>query len=126
MSKFHTHYTNLKINEDATIEVINGAYKYLIQKWHPDKNPDQRQEAERNTRIINEAYAVLSNPVSRKEYDEFLRKKREEITDSVTKEVTDEIEKYAAQREAKGAVWGAVITGLITAVAIILRGGQGQ
>jgi len=117
MSKFHTHYTNLKINENATIEVINGAYKYLIQKWHPDKNPDQRQEAERITRIINEAYAVLSNPVSRKEYDESIRKERERIADSVA----GEIEEYATRREAKGFALGAIVTGLITAVTMILR-----
>lgn len=71
-----THYQNLQVTENASQEVIKGAYKYLAQKWHPDKHPENRQEAERITKIINAAYAVLNDPAQRKEYDDYLRGKR--------------------------------------------------
>lgn len=72
-----THYYNLQVAEDASPEVIKGAYKYLAQKWHPDRNPDNYAEAERITRLINEAYVVLSDPQLRKEHDQWIRSERE-------------------------------------------------
>lgn len=78
MDKIRTHYDNLQISESAGQEVIKGAYKYLSQKWHPDKNPERREEAERITRIINEAYAVLSDPQRRAEHDEWIARQRVE------------------------------------------------
>ena len=76
MKKIRTHYDNLQVAETASLEVIKGAYKYLSQRWHPDKNPDQREHAERITRIINEAYAVLSDPARRKAHDEWIAAQR--------------------------------------------------
>lgn len=77
-----THYQNLQVAENASPEVIKGAYKFLSQKWHPDKNPDNRVEAERISRIINEAYTVLSDPIRRKEHDKWLRMQRQQARDS--------------------------------------------
>lgn len=77
MSQFRTHYDNLQVKETASEEVIKGAYRYLSQKWHPDRNPDNRQEAERALKIINQAYAVLSDPLKRKEHDEWIKRKKE-------------------------------------------------
>lgn len=74
-----THYDNLQVKENASIEIIRGAYRYLSQKWHPDKHPGSRERAERIARIINEAYAVLSDPVRRKEHDEWIRNQRAEL-----------------------------------------------
>lgn len=76
MSQVKTHYDNLQVKETASDEVIKGAYRYLSQKWHPDKNPHNREEAERILRIINQAYAVLSNPSKRKEHDDWIRRQR--------------------------------------------------
>jgi hypothetical protein len=78
MDKIRTHYDNLQISESAGQEVIKGAYKYLSQKWHPDKNPERRDEAERVTKIINEAYAVLSDPARRADHDEWIARQRAE------------------------------------------------
>jgi len=72
-----THYENLQIAENASPEVIKGAYRFLSQKWHPDKNPENRVEAERISRILNEAYAVLSDPIRRKEHDDWIRAQRQ-------------------------------------------------
>lgn len=74
MSQVKTHYDNLQVKETASDEVIKGAYRYLSQKWHPDKNPHNRQEAERILRIINQAYAVLSDPIKRKEHDDWIKR----------------------------------------------------
>lgn len=64
-----THYDNLQVTRGASAEVIRGAYRQLAQKWHPDKNPDNREEADRILQIINRAYAVLSDEERRKEHD---------------------------------------------------------
>lgn len=63
------YYELLQISPDADVEVIKGAYKYLIQKWHPDKNPGNAALAHKMTRLLNEAYATLSDPVLRQKYD---------------------------------------------------------
>jgi len=76
MAKFRTHYDNLQVSENASIEVIRGAYKYLSQKWHPDRNPDDRERAAKIMRIINDAYAILSVSEKRKGYDEWIKSKR--------------------------------------------------
>jgi hypothetical protein len=73
-----THYQNLQIAENAGPEVIKGAYRFLSQKWHPDKNLNNRAEAERISRILNLAYEVLSDPVRRDEHDEWIRLQRQQ------------------------------------------------
>lgn len=77
MAKLITHYENLQVTENASAEVIQGAYRYLAQKWHPDKNPDKRELAERNTKIINDAYRVLSDPELRRQHDNWIREQRD-------------------------------------------------
>ena len=71
-----THYDNLHVSENASPEVIRAAYKALAQKWHPDRNPDHREKSERYFKIITAAYEVLSDPVSRAEYDAWLAEQR--------------------------------------------------
>ena len=72
VNTFRTHYDNLQVKEDASSEVIRGAYRYLSQRWHPDKNPQDLQEANRIILIINEAYNVLSDGQRRRVYDDRL------------------------------------------------------
>ena len=71
-----TYYDILQVREDAGIEVIKGAYRFLAQKYHPDKYPD-KEAAEKILKVINKAYSVLSDPVKRAEYDAFLWQQRE-------------------------------------------------
>lgn len=78
MKRFRTHYDNLQVAENASPEVIKGAYKYLSQKWHPDRNPTNKEEAERITKIINQAYQVLSDPALRREHDAWIAGQRAE------------------------------------------------
>ncbi|RZS84222.1 J domain-containing protein [Pigmentiphaga kullae] len=69
----HTHYDSLQVKRDASLDAIKGAYRYLSQKWHPDKQPpSNRAEAERITKQLTSAYEVLSDPVARITYDEWI------------------------------------------------------
>jgi len=65
------YYQLLGVNRNATPEEIKKAYRKLAQKYHPDKAKGNKKEAETQFKKISEAYAVLSNPEKRKEYDEF-------------------------------------------------------
>lgn len=65
-------YKVLGVSSDASAEEIKKAYRKLAQKHHPDANPGDG-EAEEKFKEFSEAYATLSNPEQRKEYDEVRR-----------------------------------------------------
>lgn len=77
MARIHTHYDNLKVARNAPPEVIRAAYKTLSQKYHPDRNPNS-PNAKRIIQIINTAYEVLSDPVKRREHDEWITRAESE------------------------------------------------
>lgn len=99
--KFNTHYDNLQVKENASLEVIRGAYRYLSQKWHPDKNADNREEAARVTRIINAAYEVLSDPQRRKEHDDWITVQRQAHQENAKAERTRQVEPEEEIRETR-------------------------
>lgn len=72
MPKIRTHYDNLQITRTASEAVVRAAYRGLSQQHHPDKNPKDREAAERIMKVINEAYAVLSDPARRRQHDEWI------------------------------------------------------
>ena len=78
MAKIHTHYDNLKVSRHAPQEVIRAAYKALSQKYHPDKNPGDERAA-RIMAIVNTAYNILSDPMRRKEHDEWIASEEWEV-----------------------------------------------
>jgi len=71
MRHIHTHYDNLKVSRDAHPKVIRAAYKKLSRQYHPDHNPND-PEATKIMQVINLAYDVLSDPVKRREHDEWI------------------------------------------------------
>ncbi len=73
-----THYDNLKVSETASSKEIKRAYRLLAQKWHPDKNTHQTEDAEKAIKIINEAYRVLSDPELRQRHDAWIHSVRDE------------------------------------------------
>lgn len=64
------YYKVLGLQKGASAEEIKKAYRKLALQYHPDKNPGNR-EAEDRFKEINEAYAVLSDPDKKRQYDEF-------------------------------------------------------
>lgn len=64
------YYKILNVSRDATQDEIKKAFRKLARKYHPDLNPGDKS-AEERFKEINEAYAVLSDPQKRKEYDDY-------------------------------------------------------
>lgn len=63
------YYSVLEVPRNAAPEDIRRAYRRLALKWHPDKNPDNKAEAEARFKEISEAYEVLSDESKRRHYD---------------------------------------------------------
>jgi len=72
MAKLRTHYDNLNVSRDAPANVIRAAYKVLCQKYHPDKYTGGAEDAIRIMKVINGAYAVLSDTGKRLQYDHWI------------------------------------------------------
>ena len=64
------YYDTLGVSRDATPEQIKKAYRKLAVKFHPDKNPDD-PTAEKQFKVISEAYEVLSDDEKRRIYDTY-------------------------------------------------------
>jgi molecular chaperone DnaJ len=66
----HDYYSILSVARNATQDDIKKAYRKLAMKFHPDKNPGNKQ-AEEKFKQITEAYEVLSDEKKRSAYDQF-------------------------------------------------------
>lgn len=71
MSTKRDYYEILGVTKSATAAELKSAYRKMALKWHPDKNADEKQEAEKKFKEINEAYQVLSDPKKKQAYDQF-------------------------------------------------------
>jgi molecular chaperone DnaJ len=65
------YYEILSLAKTASIEEIKSAYRKAAMKWHPDRNPDNKAEAEHNFREATEAYSILSDAQKRQIYDTY-------------------------------------------------------
>jgi DnaJ-class molecular chaperone len=66
-----TYYDVLGVSPAAQPDNLRLAYRRLAQRYHPDKMPGNKQ-AEQVMAALNEAYAVLSDPLQRAAYDEYI------------------------------------------------------
>ncbi len=64
------YYEILEVSREASFEEIKKAYRKLALKYHPDRNPGDK-EAEEKFKLINEAYQVLSDEEKRALYDRY-------------------------------------------------------
>ena len=64
------YYEVLGVDKNADEDTLKKAYRQLAKKYHPDMNPGDK-DAEAKFKEASEAYAVLSDPEKRKQYDQF-------------------------------------------------------
>ena len=82
------YYEILEVNEHASQEIIEKAYKVLVKKYHPDLYKDEEKLfAEQKVRDINEAYKVLSDDFLKSQYDIELQREKNEGFDNYQHEI---------------------------------------
>ena len=65
------YYDILGVSKDATAQEIKTAYRKQALEWHPDRHKDDKENAEKRFKGVNEAYQILSDSQKRKAYDAF-------------------------------------------------------
>lgn len=81
-----TYYAVLEVSESASDEVIRMAYKALAKKYHPDTYDGDKDYAEQQMKLINEAYYVLSDSQKRFEYNKKIQNTRtSDVNNDTTK-----------------------------------------
>ncbi len=71
MAQKRDYYEVLGVNKNATDDELKKAFRKLAKKYHPDANPDNKEEAEKKFKEVNEAYETLSDKQKRQMYDQF-------------------------------------------------------
>src|SRR5574343_1968656 len=64
-------YKLLEVDRNASEAEIKKSYRRMAMKFHPDRNKDNPEEAEKKFKLIKEAYEILSDPKKRSAYDQF-------------------------------------------------------
>ncbi|MBO5313519.1 MAG: molecular chaperone DnaJ [Clostridia bacterium] len=70
MAEKQDYYEVLGLSKGASADEIKKAYRQMAKKYHPDMNPDDK-EAEQKFKEVNEAYAILSDPEKKAQYDQY-------------------------------------------------------
>lgn len=65
-----THYDNLRVARDASTEAIRAAYRELVQQYAANHSPSA--EANRLMKTVHNSYSILSNPIQKNKYDQWL------------------------------------------------------
>ena len=68
-----THYDLLEVANSASVAELRQAFRQLSKRYHPDTTTLPQAQAQESYRQLQQAYAVLSDPISRSRYDSQLR-----------------------------------------------------
>src|ERR1700687_2510380 len=71
MSEKRDCYEILAVAKSASGDEVKAAYRKAALKWHPDRNPQKKHEAEEKFREATEAYSILYDPQKRATFDRF-------------------------------------------------------
>ena len=71
MATKRDYYEVLGVSKGATDDEIKKGYRKMAKKYHPDNNLDNKEEAERKFKEVNEAYEILSDPQKKAAYDSY-------------------------------------------------------
>lgn len=106
MGEFIDYYKILGVSRNASEEEIKNAYRTLIKKYHPDRNPDN-EEAKIITQKINEAYEHLGNESKNTNRQEYDRRYEEYYAAQARRqqERQQQREKEARERQERARAW---------------------
>lgn len=100
--KFQDYYKILGVDRNAAVKDIRNAYRKLARKHHPDLQPqEKKEEAEKEFKMINEAYEVLKDKEKRSRYDRL----------GANWEHGDEFNAQRQYQQRPGAAWGQTASG---------------
>jgi curved DNA-binding protein CbpA len=118
MAAPRTHYETLNVSPDAEAVVIEAAYRALMKKYHPDQGAPPPAPGAQSAADINEAYAVLREPVRRAEYDqrEWTRQQKIQLASYVP----------PAPRRTNFFGWGGWLVALVLAGMIGIMASRGE
>jgi len=105
--KFVDFYEVLRVWPTASEDAIKKAYFNLAKLYHPDvasKTSSEEKDDSVDFKLINEAYAVLSDPAKRREFDEILRQKRGSKVEKAAKPAADRRSAHLAYEQARTAM----------------------
>ena len=77
------YWSLLGVSPDCDSNELKSAFRKEARKWHPDLNKND-VNAEERFKLINEAYAILSDPKKRKEWEKLNNKLQLDCSDKVT------------------------------------------
>ena len=96
------YYSILGVKPSASVDDIKRAYRQMVFRFHPDRNPDSPEAADKFTQV-RDAYAVLSDALKRRVYDGVKHPAGAEESDEPAEEDSSENEEPASSRGKSGA-----------------------
>ena len=106
-AKFIDFYEVLRVWPTSSENAIKKAYFSLAKLYHPDvvgKETGEEKDDSVDFKLVNEAYAVLSDPAKRREFDELLRQKRASKAEQAAKPAADRRSAHLAYEQARTAM----------------------
>ncbi len=91
------YYSILGVKPGASVDDIKRAYRQMVFRFHPDRNPESPEAADKFTQV-RDAYAVLSDALKRRVYDSVKHPAGAEESDEAAEEEPSEKEQPASTR----------------------------